>query len=119
MSVLADITIDASYSYSVTAGQTIPIINNGSIAVRPVITISGSATTINVSVNGSSFIFRNFSGKTYEINGEDYTVKANGVNTLTEMIGDFLELMPGTNYVVVSGTDLDVEISFRFYNQYI
>jgi len=120
VSVLADITLDASYSYTVTSAQTISIINDGALVVRPAITITGSATTLSLSVNGKSFTLRNFSSKTFEINGENYTVKSGGVNTLSEMIGDFLELMPGKNNIVVSGSsDMNVEISFRFYNQYI
>ncbi|CAM3729030.1 distal tail protein Dit [Mesobacillus zeae] len=114
--VMSDFTIGAEYEFTTNGEQTITVINDGSIAVRPTMFISSLHSAVTVSANGKAFTL-NESANIVEVNGEFYTVKVNGVNSLSLMTGDFIELLPGENNVTITGTS--VNISFKFYSQYI
>lgn len=118
--VLSDITLDAEYSYKITSYTTINIINDGTLAVRPYVFISGNAQSLTLTLNGESFSFGQINGQ-IEINGEQYLVEVNGNETLSAMIGNLVKffLMPGNNEVILSGSNLNLEVIFDFYHQYM
>lgn len=87
------------------------IINNGNTTVRFSFKVSGSAGSVSFSTNGKTLTLGTFSGKTIEIDGDNYDVKVGGVSDLTIMTGDFIELLPGYNTINVSGTSLNITVS--------
>lgn len=118
--VMSDITIGAQYEFKVTSNRTITVINDGYLSVRPTILISGYAGSLSMTINGETFTFSTINSP-IEINAEKYTVKVNGVSTLSAMTGDISKLLlsPGENDIVLSGTNLSIDLTFRFNHQYI
>lgn len=114
--VLSDITIGAEYSYTITSSQVLNIINDGSLVVRPKVLINGSANSLTLSINGESFSFGSVNSS-IEVDAETYTVLPN----LSAMSGNIekLELLPGDNFVSVSGSGLNVNITFSFKHKYM
>ncbi|NNV07121.1 phage tail family protein [Geobacillus sp. MMMUD3] len=118
--ILSDITLDAVYTFQVSTPQIIQVINDGNIAVRPTILISGTTSRLSVQNmdTDQSFYIDNIN-QPVEVNGENYTVKIGGVSSLSALQGDFIELLPGYNNIVVDPSGSTVQLTFRFYHQYI
>ncbi|ATB52741.1 minor structural protein [Caldibacillus phage CBP1] len=116
--ILSDISwLNGITEFEVKGNQTVEIINEGHVIVRPTFLIEGSANSLTLSMNGKSFSLPSFSNVTYEINGENYTVFKNGVNNFSDKIGkDWLELLPGINQLTVTGTGLNIHLTvdYRF-----
>lgn len=122
--LLSDITLDAEYSFDfsiVNGTQSITVYNAGTLTVRPTLIFTGTADELAVSTAkaGGSFTIQPFANKTIEINGDLYTVKSGGVETLSIMTGNFIELDPGKNTVTIRGVNLNANLKIRFNYQYI
>ncbi|UQZ76855.1 hypothetical protein C2I17_21190 [Niallia circulans] len=112
----------ARHYFSITGNQTIKLINDGSLAVRPRISISGTATSLTVrnTRNGQSFSMNNItSNKPVIVEGERYLVTEGGVDTFSKLTGKFLDLLPGDNDIAISGSNLDLTISFKYKSQFM
>jgi len=110
------------HAFTVTDNQTIKLINDGSLAVRPRISISGSATNLTVrnARNGQSFSMNNIaSNKPVIVEGERYLVTEGGVDTFSKLSGKFLDLLPGENNLAISGSNMNLTVSFKYKNQYM
>lgn len=108
------------FSQDVSAPVTLQIENTGSLVVRPVIRITGSASSMTLTTNGKSFSVGGFpEGAVFLIDSERYVVIRDGQNYLSKMKGDFLELMPGKNSVRITGTEMNFQISFEFNAKYM
>lgn len=118
--VLSDITLDATYTFAVKGNTQFDVINDGTAAVRPDITIEGTADNIVVwnTLNGKTF-FVNAINSTIEISGENYSVKQGGVSTLSKFEGEFLELMPGSNPLVITADNANLTMTFKFSHKYL
>src|SRR5690606_29826535 len=103
---------------TVTSPTTIPIYVDGE-ALRPVIEINGSANGLTMSANGKSFTLPNFTDTHWIIDGENFVVLRNGVEELSALTGDFIELLHGDNDVVIGGTNMDFEITVKYRDKYI
>lgn len=119
--ILSDISwISGVKDVNITGNQTIELVNDGSVVVRPKFIINGSANTLTFSMNGKSFSLPSFSNVTYEINGENFTVFKNGVNNFSDKIGkDWLELLPGINSLTITGTGLNINLTVDYRNKYM
>lgn len=118
----SDILFDiGDYTFTINNPQKIHIDNFGSLIVRPVIEISGSATNLIFSVNGENFYLGSFSNSTFLIDAKHYTIIKNGLNFLFEMKGNLekLEFFPGTNTVNITGSNININISCKFNAKYI
>lgn len=104
--------------FTVTRPQTIPIYVDGE-SLRPVIEIDGTAYGLSISANGKSFRLPNFTNTHWIIDGENYVVKRNGVEDLSSLTGDFIELLHGDNNVVISGTNLNFELTVKYRDKYL
>ncbi|AUB62475.1 phage tail protein [Bacillus cereus] len=106
--------------YDVNVSQTIKVINRGSLVVRPVIEIVGSATALTLTINGKSFSFGDFSNGTLLVDAKHYTVIKNGKNYLFNVKGNLeeLELLPGENTVFIDGTNLSLKLTFNFRSKF-
>ncbi|MGQ3545740.1 phage tail domain-containing protein [Bacillus cereus] len=108
-------------SYTISSPRTLSINNYGSLVVRPVIEISGSATTLTLTVKGESFSFGSFTNSTILIDAERYAVIKNGQNFLFQLQGNLesLEFMPGANAIKIGGSNLNIKIAFKYRAKYI
>ena len=104
--------------FKVTSPQTIPIYVDGE-SLRPIIEIDGAANGLTISANGKSFKLPNFSATKWIIDGENFLVKRNGVEDLSAMTGDFIELIHGNNNVAIAGTAMDFDITIKYRDKYI
>ncbi|HEK9100206.1 TPA: phage tail family protein [Bacillus pseudomycoides] len=108
------------YMYDVTAPTTLKIENVGSLVVRPIIRITGSASSMTLATNGKSFSLGSFpEGANLLIDSQHYAVTRDGQNYISKMTGDFLELLPGENSISITGTNLNFQISFEFHAKYM
>ncbi|MGI0534939.1 phage tail family protein [Bacillus pfraonensis] len=108
------------FSYEVTTPTTVQIENVGSLVVRPIITITGSASSMTLTTNGKSFSVGPFpEGANLLIDSQHYVVTRDGQNYISKMTGDFLELLPGENSISITGTNLHFQISFEFNAKYM
>lgn len=115
VSVDSDVLVDTDYRYSVTGSQTITVYNYGTLAAKPVFVITGSFTTLSLTVGGVAFTFSQAtSGGTLEIDFARMTVKHNGLNALQYSNAQFGKLSKGANSVAVSGSGVNVQILVKF-----
>jgi phage-related protein len=115
-SVMSDVLLDSDYIFHVMGSQTIEVHNFSYYNTYPTIEIKGSFTSLTLSANGKSFSFGSQSG-TIEV--EEFVTRINGVNSLSAMTGTAIELYEGYNIVSVSGTGLNVTITFKFKPKYL
>lgn len=108
-------------SYTITSPQSFSIDNYGSMVVRPIITISGSATALTLTIQGESFSFGSFTNATFLIDAERYSVMRNGQNFLFQLQGNLekLELIPGANAIQIGGSNLNINIAFKYRAKYM
>lgn len=118
--IMSDITwLYGLDDFEIKGPQTIEVQNDGNLIVRPKISISGSAESLTLTLNGESFSFGQIN-QPIEIDTERYLVKVNGVEKLNAMTGklDKLYLLPGTNQIDITGSRLNLTMSIKFRNQY-
>ena len=104
--------------HTITSPQTVPVHLTGE-ALRPVIEINGRANGLKISANGKSFSLPNFTNTQWEIDGESYVVKRNGVEDLSAMTGNFIELFNGDNDVSIAGTNMNFELTIKYRDKYV
>lgn len=82
------------------------------------IKVTGSFTTLKISLNGKSINYNQaVSNGTVTIDNVEMEVKLNTTNKLNIVSGDlstFLEVIPGNNNMVVTGTGLNIEVTIDF-----
>ena len=101
----------------VTRNTTIDLTVSG-IAIKPLIEITGSASSLKLEVNGYSINFPKFIDTTWKIDCDNYTVLKNRENSFNDVkLRDFI-LLPGLNTVNVTGTNIDIDINFRYRDKY-
>ncbi|MBH0323378.1 distal tail protein Dit [Bacillus cereus] len=118
---MSDIPINfKKTSYTVTNPQTLTAENYGQKVVRPVIEISGSANNLTFTLNGERFSLGSFANSSFLIDAEQYAVIKNGQNFLFQMQGNLekLELMPGANAIPIGGSNLNINIAFKYRAKY-
>jgi phage-related protein len=119
-SILSDILWDTGLSNRIiTEPTSFTIINNGSVTINFTYKIVGSGTNVILTANGKTFSLGTFSGKTIEVDAENYLVKVDGINDLTMTSGNFVELLPGVNGISVSGAGLNLTISESLTYKYL
>lgn len=118
-----DIRLGDTYSYTVTQYTQFEINNFGTYQVRPVITITGSFSSLTIIVNGKTLNYTEaVSNDVVTIDNENYTVKKSETNKLPVVTGDvnkFLVLEPGINTVTIDGVNLNCTVDFIFKPQYL
>lgn len=123
--VLSDITLGAQYEFDInptpTQSVVCDVINDGTVAVRPTILITGEADYITFwNTRTEEIFFINDVRKPIEINGENYTVKVDGVENFSVLNGEFITLLPGENNIVIgAGGNRNLKAAFDFNFKYI
>ncbi|MFG6062201.1 phage tail domain-containing protein, partial [Salmonella enterica] len=102
--------------YTVTGAQNLEVNNMGSLVVRPIVEIVGTATALTLTINGESFSFGDLNNETLLIDALTYTVIKNGKNHLFNTVGNLekLELFPGKNTARIGGTNLNINMQIKF-----
>ncbi len=110
--LLNEATITATSSQR--SAKSMTINNQGNVACKPVIKLTGSGT-VNVSLNGSSIFSYTFpSGDSYVyIDSEEQEAYVSSILKNRNMNGDFPVLNPGNNTLSWTGTLSAVEIERR------
>ncbi|MEC2943435.1 phage tail family protein [Bacillus cereus] len=119
---MSDIPLDIGASqFRITSPQLLNIDNFGSKVIRPTIEISGSATSLTLTIQGESFYFGTFTNSSFLIDAERYAAIKNGQNFLFQLQGNLekLELMPGTNAINIGGSNLNINIAFKYRAKYV
>ncbi|MBX6361278.1 MAG: phage tail family protein [Acidobacterium ailaaui] len=105
------------------APGTFTITSYSTVNIRPTINIYGSAGTLTITSveTGKSMTFPRFMNKTWIIDGDTYTISATNDDppALSLISGDFIEFMPGTNNIQVSGSGLNVSIYVNFRDKFL
>lgn len=112
----------ARHSFAVSSNQTIQLINDGSLSLRPKITISGTATSLTIknTRNNQSFKMSNIaSNKPVIVEGKTYMVTEGGADAFSKLVGDFIDLLTGINNLMISGENMNLTISFKYQFQYM
>lgn len=106
--------------YDVTSPQTLVINNIGTLVVRPIIKITGTAQGLTLTINGKGFSFGDLNNETLLINAATYTVKKNNQNYLFKMTGNLerMELVPKNNNIQIDGSNLNLKVAFDFRGKY-
>jgi predicted phage tail component-like protein len=107
-------------SYTVNSPQRLAINNFGTMVVRPMIEIRGSADNFALTINNEKFSFGTLANAFLLIDAEKYAVMKDGKNFLFQINGDLekLILKPGMNLSIISGTKMNLKIDFKFNPKY-
>lgn len=103
--------------FTINSPQTITLVYSGNVAMRAGFILKGSGTNVKISANGKTMTFGNMSNTTYEVDGQSYSIKKNGVDSL--VTSEFIELIHGENKVTVSGSNLNLTFSEQLTYQFI
>lgn len=88
-------------------------------AIRPIIEISGSATSLSITNGDYRIVLPSFSDASWTIDCEKYTVTKDGKNDFDSvLLGDFY-LLPGENVVEVNGTGIDVDMTIKYRDKFV
>jgi predicted phage tail component-like protein len=113
-----DISVDAAYSFAVTGAATFNIDNFGYEAVRPIIEISGSFTTLTITAGGETLTYANaMSAQTLVVDFDRYTSTITG--TPVNVSGSYGEIAAGITPISVGGTGINATITFKFRTKFI
>jgi phage-related protein len=116
-SVMSEVLLDSVYSFNIASPQTLEVHNFSYYNTFPTIEIKGSFTSLTLSANGKSFSFGSQTDKTIEVS--EFETKINGVNSLSAMTGESLEFIEGFNDVVITGSNINATITFKFKPRYL
>ncbi|MED4052933.1 phage tail family protein [Niallia taxi] len=112
----------ARHSFVITNNQTVKLMNDGNLAIRPRISISGTATSLTVrnTKNNKTFKMTNIiATKPIIIEGNTYMVTEGGVDTFSKLLGDFIDLIPGENNISITGEGINLDISFKYRTEFM
>lgn len=119
MPILSDIAWGSGITnFAVNFPQTVTIINNGTVAIKFSFLLEGRGSNVSISANGKTFTLGTFSGTTWDVRGDEYSIFKNGAYDMNSYTGDFLELLPGENKVRFEGTGLNLKLSESNYYKY-
>lgn len=82
-------------------------------AIRPTFTINGSANGLILKANDKSISLPNFNNTNWVIDGNSYSVKRNGLDTILDGI-DFIEFLKGENNLIIEGSNLDFSLTVKY-----
>jgi phage-related protein len=118
------VTFDDSYSIDtvyvdemlITSPQTVETTVNGK-AITPTILISGSGADVVIEANGKSLSLGTFSNSEITVDGKVFTIFKDGIEEF--ITGDIFNLLPGKNQVIISGSNLNFNLSIRVRDKYM
>lgn len=120
--IISHINPGARHSFNIISNRTIKVYNDGTLALRPRINISGTATSLTMknTRNNQSFKITNIvSNKPVIVEGERYLVTEGGTDSFSKLVGKFIDLLPGENNIAISGEDLNLTLGFKYKSQFM
>lgn len=115
-----DIFMDDAYSFSVTGPGAAAVNNFGQLNAQPVIEISGSFTTITITVNGRTLSYNEpLTSGVLVIDTKMMTARIGPDNKLYAVSGQWPVLTKGINTVQIGGSELDCTVAFPFRAKYL
>jgi phage-related protein len=119
VSLNSDLRLDDEYQYTVTGNATVEVNNFGTHKIKPVIEVTGSFTTISITMDGKTLGYAEaLANGTVVIDNAKMQVAKDSINKNSVTTGDFLSLTAGVNSVQISGTGLNCTVSFKFKPMY-
>lgn len=116
----SDYRLDEEYAFEVKGNTTIEVNNFGTLAVAPIVEISGILSDIELVLEGKTMSYNeSLAAGTLAIDCAKMTAKVAGQNKLNKLSGSFLELQPGVNNISINGTALNCTVSFIFRPKYL
>lgn len=108
-------TITSPQSYNV---------NVSGLALRPIIYVNGSADSLIITINGKSFVLKQFSNANFLIDCKTFTVVKDSVNGMgfieeAQTSKSWLELIPGQNLINIDGINLNFMIQVKFRDRFV
>lgn len=118
--VLVDtnISVDASYSFNITGPASVSVENFGSLNVKPVIEISGSFSSLSLTVGGVITTYNVPMSGTLVLDFERRTARIGSTNVLLNTNARFGVLPRGISTVTVGGSGLNFSMSIKFKAKY-
>lgn len=120
----ANAVTQTTASYTITADVTASLTTSGTFAVRPDINISGSFTTLSITIDSATLTYAEAvtATQTVTIDNENYTVKLGSTNKMSVVSGDvtaFLEIPVGGATVTMEGTGLNCNVHFTYNDKFL
>lgn len=89
------------------------------LAIKPYITINGSANALTITNNGQTLVFPDFSNVEWIIDCDEYEVYKNGIEDFDALkLRDFW-LYKGNNDLVINGSNIDISISVKYRDRHL
>ena len=86
--------------------------------IMPTFHIIGSANGLTLTSNGKSISLPNFNNVNWVIDGNEYTVKRNGVETILDGV-DFIEFFKGENDLRITGNNMNFSFSTKYRDKFL
>ncbi|NLD49342.1 MAG: phage tail family protein [Clostridiaceae bacterium] len=106
--------------FNINTPSTISLYNSGDY-VKPVIIITGTASTIKLSCGGKTLSYNSVltTGQTLAIDCAKYRATVNSSNANNAISGNYFEFENGSNILTVSGTNLNINLTIVFRYTYL
>ncbi|PAF31854.1 distal tail protein Dit [Paenibacillus sp. 7516] len=113
-----DFAWDDIYEFAFRGPETVQINNFGTLNIEPLIVVTGSFSTLSLTIGGVEFKYNTSFNGTLEINHKRKTVKSGNQNLLRNTNAKFGKLPPGTSDLIVNGTNLNISVDVIFNAKY-
>lgn len=114
----ANLHVDSEYEFDISGPTTIQIDNFGTLNAQPVIEITGSFTSLSLTLGGIEFKYNESMSGMLILDYKKKTAKIGTTNVLKNTNAKFGKLPRGISDVIIGGTNLDFLISVRFRQKY-
>lgn len=107
-------------SFNPTSGDTLTITNSGNYKALPIIKLSADSGNVTATLGTESFTYSNLDSTIVNVDSENHAVYTDAiVNKKSNHSGDFLELQPGENDIIITGTFVNLTIEFDYRHAWI
>ncbi|MCM3208487.1 distal tail protein Dit [Paenibacillus illinoisensis] len=118
ITVDSDLLVDSGYTFTLSGPQSVQIQNIGTLNVEPVIDITGSFTTLSLTVGGIEFIYSQPMSGRLVIDFKRKTARIGTQNVLMNSNARFGKIPRGTSNIIVSGIGIDINMAVVFRQKY-
>lgn len=113
-----DFSWSDDYSFSFNGPGTVQINNFGKLNIEPVVEVTGSFSTLSLTIGGVVFSYISPMSGTLTIDFKRKTARIGTQNVLQNTNANFGKLPPGTSDLIVGGTNLNVTVDVIFNAKY-
>lgn len=113
-----ELSVDAAYDFYVNGPAALPIDNFGPLNVKPIIEISGSFSTLSLTVGGVVTTYNVPMSGTLALDFQRGLARIGSTNVMLNTNARFGALPPGVSAVIVGGSGLNFSMSVKFKAKY-